>query len=96
MKSNRSLALSNKIQELRTGDIIGLLEKEFPESIFDSHENSHEESPEKTKKSRARVFTENNTLLSMVQTNQVLMFSATKLNNMPQLSPFQVDVRLLL
>ena len=69
MKSNRSLALSSKIQELRTGDIVGLLEKEFPESIFVSHEKSHEELPEKTKKSRARVFTENNTLLSMVLTS---------------------------
>jgi hypothetical protein len=60
MKLNRSLAISTKIQECKMGNIIGVLEKEFPASIF-------EEPPlEKIDiKSRQRVFTHANTLMTM-------------------------------
>ena len=61
MKLNRSLAISSKIQECKMGNIIGLLENEFPASILkDKHEGV---------KSRDRVFTVNNTLLTMVLTS---------------------------
>ena len=59
MKLNRSLAISSKIQDCKSGNIIGLLEKEFPTSVL-------QESP--SKKSRNRIFTLNNTLLNMVLT----------------------------
>ena len=59
MKLNRSLAISSKIQECKRANIIGLLEKEFPTSVL-------QESP--SKKSRNRIFTLNNTLLTMVLT----------------------------
>ena len=35
MKLNRSLAIGNKIQECKMGNIIGLLEKEFPSWVLD-------------------------------------------------------------
>lgn len=57
MKLNRSLAISTSIQECKMGDIIGVLEQEFPSHIL-------EESPG----SRNRVFTEKDTLLTMVLT----------------------------
>ena len=60
MKLNRSLGISNKIQECKTGNIIGLLETEFPASVLDSQK--------KGDVSRNRVFTVNNTLLAMVLT----------------------------
>jgi len=60
MKLNRSLAISNKIQECKTGNIIGLLEKEFPVSVLNHQTDSTG--------SRNRVFTTNNTLLTMVLT----------------------------
>lgn len=60
MKLNRSLAISSKISECKTGDIIGILEKEFPSSVLN---NSFS-----TSKSRNRVFTPHNTLLTMVLT----------------------------
>lgn len=58
MKSNRSLAISHKIHECQAGDIIGLLEAEFPIEIFNSceAESTH----------RSRIFTPNSTLLTMV------------------------------
>ena len=59
MKLNRSLAISSKIQECKRGNIIGLLDKGFPTSVL-------QESPRK--KSRNRIFTSNNTLLTMVLT----------------------------
>jgi len=62
MKQNRSLAISSKIKECKTGNIIGMLEKEFPTSIF----NIKNEGVIKT---RNRVFTVNNTLLTMVLTS---------------------------
>lgn len=61
MKNNRSLAISSKIQECKLGNTIGILEKEFPKSIFDRQIDSD--------KSRDRVFTINNTLLTMVLTS---------------------------
>jgi len=59
MKPNRSLAISSKIQECKMGNIIGLLENEFPSSIL-------EYKSESVKKSRDRIFTVNSTLLTMV------------------------------
>jgi hypothetical protein len=61
MKANRSLAISSKIQECKMGNIIGLLENEFPASIL-SFKNDEI-------KTRDRVFTINNTLLTMVLTS---------------------------
>ena len=59
MKLNRSLAISSKIQQCKRGNIIGLLDKEFPTAVL-------QQSP--SKKSRNRIFTFNNTLLTMVLT----------------------------
>ena len=61
MKQNRSLAISSKIQELKMGNIISLLYQEFPTSIFDRSYSDET-------KTRDRVFTVNNTLLTMVLT----------------------------
>ena len=60
MKLNRSLGISNQIQECKAGSIIGLMEKEFPLSILSDLTEGDE--------SRKRVFTINNTLLTMVLT----------------------------
>jgi len=57
---NRSLAISSKIQDCKKSNIIGLLEKEFPSSVLDNESNSAN--------SRSRVFTANNTLMTMVLT----------------------------
>lgn len=57
MKSNRSLALSTSIQEFKMGNIIGVLEQEFPSHIL-----------EEVPGGRKRVFTEKDTLLTMVLT----------------------------
>jgi hypothetical protein len=59
MKINRSLAISSHIQDCQTNNILGLLEGEFPSSIFGKAENET---------SRERVFTVRNTLLTMVLT----------------------------
>lgn len=61
MKQNRSLAISSKIQECKMGNIIGLLEEEFPASLLTSKKPDT--------KTRSRVFTVNNTLLTMVLTS---------------------------
>lgn len=61
MKLNRSLAISSKIQECKMGNIIGLLENEFPMSILKSKNEGL--------KTRDRVFTVNTTLLTMVLTS---------------------------
>ena len=61
MKLNRSLAISSKIQECKMGNIIGLLENEFPASILTNRNEGV--------KTRDRVFTVNNTLLTMVLTS---------------------------
>ena len=65
MKQNRSLGISSKIQECKMGNIIGILENEFPSAILD---NKKEELKNNTV-SRDRVFTDNNTLLTMVLTS---------------------------
>jgi hypothetical protein len=61
MKLNRSLAISSKIQECKIGNIIGLLEEEFPVSLLEDKVEG--------KKSRDRIFTVNTTLLTMVLTS---------------------------
>ena len=60
MKLNRSLAISSSIQECKMGNIVGLLEKEFPSQVL-------ERQPERPN-GRNRVFTSGNTLLTMVLT----------------------------
>ena len=60
MKLNRSLAISTSIQECKMGDIIGLLEKEFPLLAGQESEGL---------KSRNRIFTVRNTLWTMVLTS---------------------------
>ena len=62
MKLNRSLGISSNIQECKMGNIIGLLEKEFPSSVLEKHSESAGSGE------RQRVFTVNNTLLAMVLT----------------------------
>lgn len=59
MKLNRSLAISNKVHECKTGNIIGLMEKHFPIEVLNNQPVDTE------KKRRSRVFTVNNTLLTM-------------------------------
>ncbi|MEQ9301001.1 MAG: IS4 family transposase [Cyclobacteriaceae bacterium] len=60
MKLNRSLAVSSSIQECKMGNIIGLLEKEFPFWVFEKEPGDS--------KSRNRIFTTQSTLLTMVLT----------------------------
>ncbi|MEN8251105.1 MAG: IS4 family transposase [Bacteroidota bacterium] len=59
MKLNRSLAISNQIYECKTGNIIGMLENEFPGLSLTADSGT---------KSRNRVFTVRDTLLTMVLT----------------------------
>jgi len=66
MKQNRSLAISSKIQECKMGNIIGMLEKEFPLSVLNNKKDDFKKGQGKT---RERVFTVNNTLLTMVLTS---------------------------
>jgi len=61
MKLNRSMAISSKIQECKMGNIIGLLEHEFPSAVLRDHAENLQ--------SRNRVFTLDNTLLTMVLTS---------------------------
>lgn len=61
MKLNRSLAISSKIQECKAGDIIGMLSEEFPSAVLEDQLSSIDK--------RNRVFTANNTLLTMVLTS---------------------------
>lgn len=61
MKQNRSLAISSRIQECKMSNIIGMLEKEFPSSVLNIRN--------KDTKTRDRIFTVNNTLLTMVLTS---------------------------
>ena len=58
MKENRSLAISSKIQECKMENIIGLLEKEFPSAVLNIKTEKED--------TRDRVFTNSNTLLTMV------------------------------
>ena len=55
MKQNRSLAISSKINECKTGNIIGMLENEFPKSILNTNNDNIKSEGEK--KTRNRVFT---------------------------------------
>lgn len=57
MKPNRSLAISTSIQECKMGNILGVLEQEFPSHIL-----------EEVPRGRNRVFNEKDTLLTMVLT----------------------------
>jgi hypothetical protein len=66
MKQNRSLAVSSKIQECKMGNIIGILENEFPSSILDSKNKDIQKG---LAIGRDRVFTNTNTLLTMVLTS---------------------------
>ena len=66
MKQNRSLAISSKIQECKMGNIIGMLEKEFPSTILNYKKDEFKKGQGKI---RDRVFTINNTLLTMVLTS---------------------------
>lgn len=66
MKQNRSLAVSSKIQECKMGNIIGVLENEFPKAILDS---KNEDIQKGSTVGRDRVFTSTNTLLTMVLTS---------------------------
>lgn len=59
MKLNRSLGISNHISECKSGNIIGLMEKVFPFHII----------PDSREHGRHRVFTDSNTLLTMVLTS---------------------------
>ena len=61
MKLNRSMAISSKIQECKMGNIIGLLEHEFPSAVLRDHAENLQ--------GRNRVFTLDNTLLTMVLTS---------------------------
>ncbi len=61
MKPNRSLAISSVIQECKMSNSIGLLENEFPSSALSFQIDQQN--------NRNRVFTLNNTLLTMVLTS---------------------------
>jgi hypothetical protein len=66
MKQNRYLAISSRIQECKMGNIIGILENEFPSAILNF---KNKEVKKEKALSRDRVFTDNNTLLTMVLTS---------------------------
>jgi len=66
MKQNRSLAISSKIQECKMGNIIGMLEKEFSLSVLNIQNEGLKNEKAKT---RDRIFTINNTLLTSTLTN---------------------------
>jgi hypothetical protein len=59
MKLNRSLAISSKIQQFRQSNMLGVLEKEFPSDLLNTHSPAN---------ARSRVFTPSSTLLTMVLT----------------------------
>ena len=61
MKLNRSLAISSKILKCKSGDILGMLSEEYPAKPLEEKFGSV------TK--RNRIFTANNTLLTMVLTS---------------------------
>jgi len=60
MKSNRSLGISNRIQEFQKANIIGLLAEEYPKAEMQEIENTHA--------GRNRVFSASDTLLTMILT----------------------------
>ena len=59
MKLNRSLAISTKLQDFKSGDVLGALAQEFPRAILEKKFAGSE-------KTRNRVFTPCNTLLTMI------------------------------
>lgn len=63
MKLNRSLGISTKINAFKAGNILGVLEKEFPLKVLDKSYGQGENI-----KNRDRVFTFATTLLTMVLT----------------------------
>ena len=63
MKLNRSMGISTEINAFKTGNILGVLEKEFPLKVLDKHDSDSE-----SIKNRERVFTSTSTLLTMVLT----------------------------
>jgi len=63
MKLNRSMGISTEINAFKTGNILGVLEKEFPLKILDKQDTDGENI-----KNRERVFTSASTLLTMVLT----------------------------
>jgi len=63
MKLNRSLGISHKINDFKAGNILGVLQKEFPMELL-----SNEETGDDKTRSRERVFTSATTLLTMVLT----------------------------
>jgi hypothetical protein len=67
MELNRSLAISSKIMDLKKGNIIGVMEPEFPIKIIEGYSNNNDYKGDK-KKPRERVFTVPNTLLTMTLT----------------------------
>ena len=66
MKQNRSLAISSKIQACKMGNIIGILENEFPSAVL---ELKKDEVNKPKAVARDRIFTDKNTLLTMVLTS---------------------------
>ena len=63
MKLNRSLGISAEINAFKAGSIIGVMKKEFPLEVLEKQASDAENN-----KSRERVFTSSNTLLTMVLT----------------------------
>lgn len=63
MKLNRSLGISHKINDFKAGNILGVLQKEFPMKLLDN-----EDAGEVKTQNRERIFTSATTLLTMVLT----------------------------
>lgn len=63
MKLNRSLGISHEINALKAGNILGMLEREFPMKVFEKEDVNHTDH-----KSRERVFTSATTMLTMILT----------------------------
>lgn len=64
MKNNRSLAISNKVNQMKMSDFLGVLEEAFPHEVLKNKEA--EMRVLETKQTRQRVFTPIDTLLTMV------------------------------
>lgn len=70
MELNRSLAISSKIMDFKKGNIIGIMEQEFPMEVLEGYlvANYSDGFEDKNVKPRQRVFTVPNTLLTMTLT----------------------------
>lgn len=64
MKNNRSLAISTRVNQLKMSDFLGVLEQNFPHTSLENME--FELRKKHLKQSRKRVFTNMDTLLTMV------------------------------